>query len=248
MSCFIASNLQNNFETFCIFADSTMRFDIITLHPGMLEGPFSHSILKRARERDLLQLQIHNLRDYAHNKHKQADDYAFGGGAGMVLMIEPIDLCISKLKSEREYDEVIYLSPDGELLTQPMANTFSLLNNVILLCGHYKGIDERVREHLITKEISVGSYVLTGGELGAAIIVDAVTRLIPGVLNDETSALTDTFQDGLVSPPVYTRPADYKGWKVPDVLLSGHQANIDEWRLEQSLERTRTRRPDILKS
>lgn len=214
----------------------------------MLEGPFSHSILKRARERDLLQLQIHNLRDYAHNKHKQADDYAFGGGAGMVLMIEPIDLCISKLKSEREYDEVIYLSPDGELLTQPMANTFSLLNNVILLCGHYKGIDERVREHLITKEISVGSYVLTGGELGAAIIVDAVTRLIPGVLNDETSALTDTFQDGLVSPPVYTRPADYKGWKVPDVLLSGHQANIDEWRLEQSLERTRTRRPDILKS
>jgi tRNA (guanine37-N1)-methyltransferase len=190
-------------------------------------------------------LKVHNLRDYATNKHKQVDDYAYGGGAGMVLMIEPIEHCISSLKSERDYDEVIYMSPDGEIFDQPMANQLSLLQNLIILCGHYKGVDERVREYLVTKEISIGNYVLTGGEMAAAVVSDAVIRLIPGVLSDETSALSDSFQDDMVAPPVYTRPADYKGKKVPDILLSGHEAKIEEWRMQQALERTKVRRPEL---
>lgn len=222
-----------------------MRIDIITCLPRLLESPFSDSILKRAQQKGLVTVVIHDLREYAQNKHRTTDDYAFGGGAGMVMMIEPIDLCISKLKSERDYDEVIYMSPDGELLTQSLANQLSLKKNIIILCGHYKGVDERVREHLITREISIGNYVLSGGELAAAVVSDAIIRLIPGVLSDETSALTDSFQDGLIAPPVYTRPADYKGWKVPDVLLSGHEAKIEQWRLEKALERTKERRPDL---
>ncbi len=222
-----------------------MRIDIITCLPRLLESPFSDSILKRAQQKGLVTVVIHDLREYAQNKHRTTDDYAFGGGAGMVMMIEPIDLCISKLKSERDYDEVIYMSPDGELLTQSLANQLSLKQNLILLCGHYKGVDERVREHLITREISIGNYVLSGGELAAAVVSDAIIRLIPGVLSDETSALTDSFQDGLIAPPVYTRPAEYKGWKVPEVLLSGHEAKIEQWRLERALERTKQRRPDL---
>jgi tRNA (guanine37-N1)-methyltransferase len=222
-----------------------MRIDIITCLPRLLESPFSDSILKRAQQKGLVTVDIHDLREYAQNKHRTTDDYAFGGGAGMVMMIEPIDLCISKLKSERDYDEVIYMSPDGELLTQSLANQLSLKQNLILLCGHYKGVDERVREHLITREISIGNYVLSGGELAAAVVSDAIIRLIPGVLSDETSALTDSFQDGLIAPPVYTRPAEYKGWKVPEVLLSGHEAKIEQWRLERALERTKERRPDL---
>lgn len=224
-----------------------MRIDILTVIPEMLEPFFNCSILKRARDKGLAQIVIHNLRDYSTNKHRKVDDYPFGGEAGMVMQIAPIDACISKLKEERDYDEVIFTSPDGETFDQPMANSLSLLNNVIILCGHYKGVDWRVREHLITKEISVGDYVLTGGELPAAVIADAVVRLIPGVIGDEQSALSDSFQDGLLAPPVYSRPSDYKGWKVPDILLSGHEAKIAEWRYEQALDRTRRLRPDLLK-
>jgi tRNA (guanine37-N1)-methyltransferase len=222
-----------------------MRIDILTCLPRLLESPFSDSILKRAQQKGLVTVAIHDLREYSQNKHRTTDDYAFGGGAGMVMMIEPIDLCISKLKSERNYDEVIYMSPDGELLTQSIANQLSLKQNLIILCGHYKGVDERVREHLITREISIGNYVLSGGELAAAVVSDSIIRLIPGVLSDETSALTDSFQDGLIAPPVYTRPAEYKGWKVPEVLLSGHEAKIVQWRMEKALERTKERRPGL---
>ena len=222
-----------------------MHIDIITVHPGLLEGPFSHSILKRAIQKNLVEINIINLRDYATNKHKSVDDYAFGGGAGMVMMIEPIDHCITDLKSKRTYDEVIYMSPDGEQLNQGMSNSLSLKKNIIILCGHYKGIDERVRQHLITREISVGDYVLSGGELPAAVLCDSIIRIIPGVLNDETSALSDSFQDNLLAPPVYTRPANYKGWDVPEVLLSGNESLINEWRHLQSLERTQIRRPDL---
>ncbi|HBH23357.1 MAG TPA: tRNA (guanosine(37)-N1)-methyltransferase TrmD [Cytophagales bacterium] len=222
-----------------------MRIDIVTCLPKLLEGPFDDSILKRAQKKGLVELKVHNLRDYATNKHKKVDDYAYGGGAGMVLMIEPIEHCISSLKSERDYDEVIYMSPDGEIFDQPMANQLSLSQNLIILCGHYKGVDERVREYLVTKEISIGNYVLTGGEMAAAVVSDAVIRLIPGVLSDETSALSDSFQDDMVAPPVYTRPADYKGKKVPDILLSGHEAKIEEWRMQQALERTKVRRPEL---
>ena len=223
-----------------------MHIDIITLLPDLIKSPFEHSILKRARENNLLTDELHNLRDYTTNKHKQADDYVYGGGAGMVLMIEPIDRCITNLKAKRTYDEIIYTAPDGELLNQQMANRLSLLHNIIILCGHYKGVDERVREHLVTMEISIGNYVLTGGELAAAVITDAIGRLIPGVLNEETSALTDSYQDNLIAPPVYTRPESYKGWPVPDILLSGHQKNIDDWRYRQSVSRTKQRRPDLL--
>lgn len=223
-----------------------MHIDIITILPELLDSPFSHSILRRASDKGLLTVRLHNLRDYATNKHKQVDDYPFGGGAGMVLMIEPIDRCIATLRQERDYDEVIYLSPDGELFNQALANRLSLCQNLILLCGHYKGIDERVRTHLVTREISIGDYVLSGGELAAAVVVDALGRLLPGVLNDETSALEDSFQDNLIAPPVYTRPAEYRGWRVPDVLLSGHFAKIEAWRMERSIERTQERRPNLL--
>ncbi len=223
-----------------------MRIDIITCLPRLLESPFSDSILKRAQQKGLVTVEIHDLREYTTNKHRTTDDYAFGGGAGMVMMIEPIDNCISKLKADRAYDDIIYMSPDGELLTQPIANELSLKKNLILLCGHYKGVDERVREHLITREISIGNYVLSGGELAAAVVADSVIRLLPGVLNDETSALSDSFQDGLIAPPVYTRPAEYKGWKVPEVLLSGHEAKIADWKHEKSVERTKKRRPGLI--
>jgi tRNA (guanine37-N1)-methyltransferase len=223
-----------------------MRIDIITVVPDLLQGPFSHSILKRAEEKGLAKVQIHNIRDYSSGKQKQVDDYAFGGGAGMVMMIEPIAKCIDALRSERDYDEVIYMTPDGETFNQQMANELSLKGNIIILCGHYKGVDERVRQKWITKEISIGDYVLSGGELAAAVVADAIIRLLPGVLNDETSALTDSFQDGLLAPPVYTRPADYDGMKVPDILLSGHQSKIDSWRFEASVRRTKERRPDLL--
>lgn len=226
---------------------STMRIDIITVLPELLRSPFGASILKRAIDKGLVQVHLHNLRDYTSNTYKQVDDYQYGGGAGMVLMIEPIDRCISQLKSERKYDEVIYMTPDGETLNQKMANSLSLQKNIIVLCGHYKGVDQRVRDSLITREISVGDYVLSGGELGAAILCDAVIRLIPGVLNDGTSALTDTFQDNLLAPPVYTRPAEYKGLSVPDILLNGDFPNIEKWREEQAFERTKKIRPDLLK-
>jgi tRNA (guanine37-N1)-methyltransferase len=222
-----------------------MRLDIITCLPRLLDSPFSDSILKRAQEKGLVTVKVHDLREYSTHKHRTTDDYAFGGGAGMVMMIEPIDRCIASLKAERTYNEIIYMSPDGELLTQSIANQLSLKENLILLCGHYKGIDERVREHLITREISIGNYVLSGGELAAAVVADSLIRLLPGVLNDETSALSDSFQDGLIAPPVYTRPAEYNGWKVPDVLLSGHQAKIEDWKQEKALERTKSRRPDL---
>ena len=223
-----------------------MRIDIITVLPEMLQGPLNCSILQRAQDRGLAEIVVHNLRDYSTNKHRKVDDYPFGGDAGMVMQIEPVDRCISALKAERHYDEVIFTAPDGEVLTQPMANAMSLLDNIIILCGHYKGVDYRIREHLITREISVGDYVLTGGELPAAIIADAVVRLIPGVLGDEQSALKDSFQDNMLEPPIYTRPADYHGWRVPDVLLSGHEARIAAWRHEQALERTRRLRPGLL--
>jgi tRNA (guanine37-N1)-methyltransferase len=223
-----------------------MRIDIITCLPRLLESPFSDSILKRAQQKGLVTIDIHDLREYSQNKHRTTDDYAFGGGAGMVMMIEPIDLCISRLKSDRDYDETIYMSPDGELLSQSLANQLSLKQNLIILCGHYKGVDERVREHLITREISIGNYVLSGGELAAAVVSDSIIRLIPGVLSDETSALTDSFQDGMLAPPVYTRPAEYKGWKVPDVLLSGHEAKIEQWRQEKAVARTKERRPGLM--
>jgi len=223
-----------------------MHIDIITCLPRLIESPFSDSILKRAQAKGLVTVNIIDLRQYATDKHKSVDDYAYGGGAGMVMMIEPIDRCISDLKSQREYDEIIYMSPDGERLNQSLANQLSLKQNLIFLCGHYKGVDERVREHLITREISIGDYVLSGGELAAAVVADAVVRLIPGVLSDETSALSDSFQDNMIAPPVYTRPAEYKGWKVPDVLLSGHSKRIEDWRHEQSIHRTRVRRPGLL--
>lgn len=223
-----------------------MHIDIITCLPRLIESPFSDSILKRAQAKGLVTVNIIDLRQYATGKHRVTDDYAFGGGAGMVMMIEPIDNCIGQLKKLRDYDEVIYTSPDGARFHQSMANELSLKRNIILLCGHYKGVDERVREHLVTREISIGDYVLSGGELAAAVIADAVIRLIPGVLSDETSALSDSFQDNLIAPPVYTRPAEYKGWHVPEILLSGHQARIESWRHEQSLERTKKRRPELL--
>ena len=223
-----------------------MRIDIVTCLPQLLESFFAASILKRAQEKGLVEVHLHDLRNYTLYKHKQVDDYAFGGGAGMVLMLEPIVRCLRALQAERTYDEVIYMTPDGEKLSQKAVNSLSLKHNLILLCGHYKGVDERVREHFITREISIGDYVLSGGELAAAVVADAVIRLVPGVLSDETSALTDSFQDDLLAPPVYTRPADYEGMKVPDVLLSGHEANINKWRYEQALERTRQRRPDLL--
>ena len=224
-----------------------MRIDIISAVPELLDSPLNYSIVKRARDKGLVEVYVHNLRDYTTNKHRRVDDYAFGFSAGMVIQIEPVERIISKLKSERNYDEVIYTSPDGELFNQPMANKFSLSENLIILCGHYKGIDHRIREHLITREISVGDFVLTGGELPAAIMTDAIVRLIPGAIGDEQSALSDSFQDNLLAPPVYTRPAEYNGWKVPDVLLSGHQAKVDEWNHQQSLERTKRLRPDLLK-
>lgn len=223
-----------------------MRIDIITVLPELLRSPFEASILKRAIDKGLVSIHLHNLRDYTDDAYKQVDDYQFGGGAGMVLMIEPIDKCISALKEEREYDEVIYLTPDGEQLNQKMANNLSLKKNLIMLCGHYKGVDQRVRDTLITREISIGDYVLSGGELGAAVLSDAIIRLLPGVLNDETSALTDTFQDNLLAPPVYTRPREYKGLKVPEVLLSGNFPKIEEWREEEAQKRTEARRPDLL--
>lgn len=223
-----------------------MRIDIITCLPRLLDSFFEHSILKRAQEGGHVEVVVHDLRDYSLNKQRQVDDYAFGGGAGMVLTIEPIARCIRQLQSERTYDEVIYVTPDGERLNQKTSNRLSLTENLIILCGHYKGVDERVRTHFITKEISIGDYVLSGGELAACVIADSIIRLIPGVLNDETSALTDSFQDNLLAPPVYTRPADFEGWKVPDILLSGHEAKIADWRFQQSLERTQARRPDLL--
>ena len=223
-----------------------MRIDIITAVPELLTGPFDHSMVKRAIEKGLASIHIHNLRDYATGKHKSVDDYPFSGGGGMVLMVEPIDRAISDLKAQRDYQEIIYTSPDGQAFNQKLANRLSCQENMIILCGHYKGIDQRVRDHLITMEISIGDYVLTGGELAAAIMADAIIRLIPGVLSDEESALTDSFQDNLLAPPIYTRPAEYHGWKVPEILLSGNDRRIEEWKLEQSLERTRQLRPDLL--
>lgn len=223
-----------------------MRIDFITVLPEMIEPLLNYSILKRAQNKGLAELVVHNLRDYTLNKHRKVDDYPFGGDAGMVIQVEPVDRCISALKAERDYDEVIFTAPDGETFNQKMANSMSLLNNIIILCGHYKGIDYRIREHLITREISIGDYVLTGGELPAVAMADAVVRLLPGVIGDEQSALSDSFQDNLLEPPVYTRPAEYKGWGVPEILLSGHQANIDKWKYEQAMERTRRLRPDLL--
>lgn len=223
-----------------------MHIDIITLFPEMLENIFSHSILQRSQTKGIVSVEFHNLRDYALNKYRSVDDYAYGGGAGMVMQIEPIYNCLEDLKKKRIYDEIIYTAPDGDLLNQPLANELSLKENICFLCGHYKGIDERIRENLITKEISIGNYVLSGGELAAAVISDAIIRLIPGVLNDETSALSDSFQNSLISPPVYSRPYEFNGWKVPSVLLSGNDKLIDEWNLEQSVKRTKERRPDIL--
>jgi tRNA (guanine37-N1)-methyltransferase len=225
-----------------------MRIDVITCVPKLLESPFNHSILLRAQNKGIVEIVVHDLRDYAINAHKQVDDYAFGGGAGMVLMVEPIAKIINQLKSERAYSEVIYMTPDGKTFNQKIANRLSLLGNLIILCGHYKGVDERVREQFVTLELSIGDYVLSGGELAAAVVVDAVVRLIPHVLSDETSALTDSFQDNLLAPPVYTRPAEFEGMKVPEILLSGHEAKIEEWRLEQALKRTKERRPDLLDS
>ncbi|MDR2621095.1 MAG: tRNA (guanosine(37)-N1)-methyltransferase TrmD [Dysgonamonadaceae bacterium] len=223
------------------------RLDIITVLPEMLEGPLNCSILKRAQEKGLAEIHVHNLRDYSlDERHRRVDDYPFGGQAGMVLQCEPVDRAISSLKQQRKYDEVIYTSPDGETFNQPIANQLSMCENLIILCGHYKGIDYRIREHLITREISIGDYVLTGGELAAAVMADAIVRVIPGAIGDEQSALSDSFQDNLLAPPVYTRPSDYKGWKVPEVLLSGHEANIRDWELQQSIERTMRLRPDLL--
>ena len=223
-----------------------MRIDIITVLPQLLEGPLNHSIVKRAREKGLVDIHVHDLRDFSQDKHRRVDDYAFGGEAGMVMSIEPIERAISQLSSQREYDEIIYTSPDGSRFNQGEANRLALAGNLLILCGHYKGIDQRIRDHLVSCEISIGDYVLTGGELAAAVITDSVVRLLPGAISDETSALSDSFQDGLLAPPVYTRPADYKGWKVPDILLSGHAAKIDQWKHEQSLERTRKLRPHLL--
>lgn len=223
-----------------------MRIDIITVLPQMFDGPMNNSIVQRAQDKGLVEIHFHNLRDYATDKYKSVDDYAYGGGAGMVMTIEPIAKCIEGLKAERDYDEVIYMTPDGELLNQSIANQISISGNIIVLCGHYKGVDERVRQHYVTREISIGDYVLSGGELAAAVFCDAIIRLVPGVLNDETSALFDSFQDNLLAPPVYTRPADFNGWKVPDVLLSGNEKEIEKWRHEQAVERTKVRRPGFL--
>lgn len=223
-----------------------MRIDILSIFPEMFQGPFTESIIKRAVNKGLAEIHIHNIRDYAKNKHRNVDDYVYGGSAGMVMMIQPIADCINKLKEEREYDEVIFLTPDGNVLNQGIANTLSLKQNLILLCGHYKGIDERIRENYITREISIGDYVLSGGELAAAVLTDSIIRLIPGVLSDETSALSDSFQDGLLSPPVYTRPAEYNGWKVPEILLSGNEKEIINWNYNRAVERTKARRPDLL--
>jgi len=223
-----------------------MRFDIVSVLPGLLESPFAHSILQRAQKKGISEIVVHNLRDYANNKHRNVDDYPYGGGSGMVMAIQPFASCIEKLKSEREYDEVIFMSPDGETLNQGIANQLSIKKNIIVLCGHYKGIDQRIRDLYVTREISIGDYVLSGGELPAAVLVDAVVRLIPGVLSDETSALSDSFQDDMLDAPIYTRPADWNGHKVPDVLLSGNTAEIEKWRFEQALERTKQRRPDLL--
>lgn len=225
-----------------------LRIDILSAVPRLLDSWFAESILQRAQQKGLVEVVVHDLRQWSTDKHRRIDDYVFGGGAGMVLQVEPIHRAITQLRSERPYDAVIYLSPDGDLLDQPLANRLSVHRNLILLCGHYKGVDERVREHLVDLEVSIGNYVLSGGELAAAVLSDALIRLVPGVLNDETSALSDSFQDGLVAPPDYTRPADYQGWKVPDMLLSGHQANIDAWRHQQAVERTRQRRPGLLGS
>ena len=223
-----------------------MRIDILTIFPEMFESPFGHSIVKRSKNKGIVEIVIHNIRDYSTTKNKNVDDYAFGGGAGMVMMIEPIALCIEKLKSERAYNEIIYMSPDGELLNQAMANHISTFENIIILCGHYKGIDERIREAYITKEISIGDYVLSGGELAAAVLCDSIIRIIPGVLNDETSALSDSFQNNLLSPPVYTRPANYKEMKVPEILLSGNDKEIQKWKMQKALERTALRRPNLM--
>jgi len=223
-----------------------MRIDIITVLPALLNGPLDHSMIKRACDKGVAEIHIHDLRDFSHDKHRRVDDYAFGGEAGMVMMVEPIERAIMHLSNERNYDEIIYTSPDGKLFNQPEANKLALKENIIILCGHYKGIDQRVRDHLITMEISIGDYVLTGGELAAAVIADSVVRLLPGAMSDETSALTDSFQDGLLAPPVYTRPAVYKEWAVPEILLTGHAAKIEEWRHKQSLQRTSERRPDLL--
>jgi len=223
-----------------------LRIDIITVLPELIESPMNHSILKRAKAKGLAEIHLHNLRDFSEDKHKRVDDYAFSGDAGMVMRIEPIDKAISFLKLQREYDEVIYTSPDGQHLNQQISNRLSTLQNIIILCGHYKGVDQRVRDHLITTEISIGDYVLTGGELAAAVITDSIVRLIPGAMSDETSALTDSFQDGLLAPHVYTRPAEYKGWKVPDILISGNEKKIEEWKTKNSLERTRALRPGLL--
>ena len=226
--------------------DDKMRIDIITVMPEMLESPLGCSILKRAQDKGLVDFVVHNLRDYSLNKHRKVDDYPFGGEAGMVMQIEPVDRCISALKAERDYDEIIFTTPDGEQFTQPVANELSMKKNLMILCGHYKGVDYRIREHLITREITIGDYVLTGGEIPAAVIADAVVRLIPGAIGDEQSALSDSFQDNLLAPPVYTRPAEYKGWRVPDILLSGHQAKIDEWKHDMAVQRTMQLRPDLL--
>jgi len=223
-----------------------MRIDILTILPGLFESPLNQSIIKRAQQKGVVGIHLHDIRDYSRNRQKQVDDYPFGGGAGMVMCVEPIDLLISKLKSEREYDEIVFLTPDGEQFTQKTANLLATKTNIILLCGHYKGVDQRVRDYLITREVSIGDYVLSGGELAAVVVTDCLVRLIPGAISDETSALTDSFQDGLLAPPTYTRPAQYKGWKVPDVLLSGNQKWIDDWRHNQSFERTRLLRPDLL--
>ncbi len=223
-----------------------MRFDILTILPRLLDGPFADSILERAQQRGLCGIHLHNIRDYSSDKHKAVDDYQFGGGAGMVMMAQPIVDCIEKLKQERTYDEIIYLTPDGDRLNQRICNDLSLKQNIMLICGHYKGIDQRVRDHFITREISIGDYVLSGGELAAAVLTDAVIRLLPGVMNDETSALTDSFQDDLLAPPVYTRPADYRGWKVPEVLTTGNFKKIEDWRMEEAMKKTRERRPDLL--
>ena len=223
-----------------------MRIDILTVLPEMLESPLHCSILQRAQDKGLVEIHVHNLRDWSLRKHRKVDDYPFSGEAGMVMQIEPVDRCIEQLKSERHYDEVIFTSPDGEILSQPLANTLSLAQNLIILCGHYKGVDYRIREHLVTREISIGNYVLTGGELPAAVIADSIVRLIPGAIGDEQSALNDSFQDNLLEAPVYTRPADYKGWKVPDILLSGNKAKIDEWKMQQALNRTKQLRPELL--
>ena len=228
-------------------SDTKLRIDILTVMPEILESPLGYSIVKRAQDKGLAEIVVHNLHDYSLRPHRKTDDYPFGGEAGMVMQIEPVDRAIEALKAQRQYDEVIFMTPDGEQFTQATANALSLCHNLIILCGHYKGIDYRIRDHLVTREITIGDYVLTGGELPAAIVADAIVRLLPGAIGDEQSALSDSFQDNLLAPPVYTRPADYKGWRVPDILLSGHQAKIDEWRYDMAVERTRRLRPDLLK-